>query len=149
MGYIFCFRIHAFAGHRQTVRNLAAKASRCTSTSGDFVRWESSSEGSNCRFTSLAAKALIAAANSIENSIETLITISIRFTLYYFSAWFALIVVLNRTTPATARAPNIARLAKNLGIDRNEQGANSVCVASAEPNVLDAANAAARPTKAL
>jgi hypothetical protein len=50
---------------------------RCTSTSGDFVRWESSSEGSNRRCKSLAAKALSAAANSI----ETLITISIRFTL--------------------------------------------------------------------
>ena len=49
----------------------------CTSTSGDFVRWESSSEGSNRRCKSLAAKALSAAANSI----ETLITISIRFTL--------------------------------------------------------------------
>jgi hypothetical protein len=46
---------------------------RCTSTSGDFVRWESSSEGSNRRCKSLAAKALSAAANSI----ETVITISI------------------------------------------------------------------------
>ncbi len=64
-------------------------------------------------------------------------------------------MVLNRTTPATARAPSIARLAKNLGIDRNEQGASSACAASAEhpdtqhPNVLHAAIAAARPTKAL
>ena len=66
-------------------------------------------------------------------------------------------MVLNRTTPATARAPNIARYAMNLGIDRNEQVADSVCATSAEhqdtqhPNVLkrDAANAAARPTKAL
>jgi len=39
---------------------------RCTSTSGDFVRWESSSEGSNRRCKSVAAKALIAAANSIK-----------------------------------------------------------------------------------
>ena len=38
---------------------------RCTSTSGDFVRWESSSEGSNRRCKSLAAKALSAAANQI------------------------------------------------------------------------------------
>ena len=64
-------------------------------------------------------------------------------------------MVLNRTTPATARAPNIARYAMNLGIDRNEQVADSVCATSAEhqdtqhPNVLHAANAAARPTKAL
>ena len=42
-----------------------------------------------------------------------------------------------------------------MGIDRNEQGANSVCVASAEhqdtqhANVLHATNAAARPTEAL
>ena len=69
--------------------------------------------------------------------------------------WFALIVVLNRTTPATARAPNIAHCAKNLGIDRNEQGANSACATNAEhqdtqhPNVLHAAIAAARNTKAL
>ena len=63
----------------------------------------------------------------------------------------------DRTTPATARAPNIARCAKNLGIDRNEQGANSVYATSAEhqdtqhPNMLipNAANAAARLTKAL
>ena len=66
-------------------------------------------------------------------------------------------MVLNRTTPATARAPNIARYAMNLDIDRNEQVADSVCATSAEhqdtqhPNELkrDAANAAARPTKAL
>ena len=64
-------------------------------------------------------------------------------------------MVQNRTTPATARAPNIARCAKNLGIDRNEQGASSACATSAEhpdtqhPNVLHAAIAAARPTKAL
>ena len=66
-------------------------------------------------------------------------------------------MVLNRITPAKARAPNIARYAKNLGIDRNEQVADSACVASAErkgtqqPNVLtpNAANAATRPTKAL
>ena len=79
-----------------------------------------------------------------------------RFDLRYnLSAWSALIVVLNRTTPVTARAPFTARYAKNLGIDRNEQDANSVCATSAEhqdtqhPNVLHAANAAARPTKAL
>ncbi len=40
---------------------------------GTFVRRESSSEGSNCRCTSLAAKALMAAANLI----QTLITILI------------------------------------------------------------------------
>ena len=65
-------------------------------------------------------------------------------------------MVLNRTEPATANA-NIARFAKNLAIDRNEQDANSVCATSAEyqdtqhPNVRkqDAAHAAARPTKAL
>ena len=51
--------------------------SRCTSTSGDYIRWESSSEGSNRRCKSLAAKALSAAANSIEISI----TIPIRFAL--------------------------------------------------------------------
>ena len=62
---------------------------------------------------------------------------------------------LNRTEPARLSAPNIARYAKNLGIDRNEQGANSAFATSAEhqdtqhPNVLHAANAAARPTKAL
>ena len=79
-----------------------------------------------------------------------------RFDLRYkLSAWFALIVVLNRTTPATARAPNIAHCAKNLDIDRNEQGANSASATSAghqdtqHPNVLHAANVAARPTKAL
>ncbi len=70
-------------------------------------------------------------------------------------AWFALIVVLNRTEPVTPSAPNTARYAKNLGVDKNEQVANCACIASAEhqdtrhPNVLDAANAAARPTKAL
>ena len=64
-------------------------------------------------------------------------------------------MVLNRTVPAKARAPNIARYAKNLGIDRNEQVANSACVTSVEhqdtryPNVLHATNAVARPTKAL
>ena len=85
------------------------------------------------------------------------ISISIRFTLYYFSAWFALIVVLNRTAQTVATVLITARYAKNLGIDRNEQVADSACVASAErrgtqqPNVLtpNAANAAARPTKAL
>ena len=66
-------------------------------------------------------------------------------------------MVLNRTELVTAAAPITARYAKNLGIDRNEQSANSACVASAadqdtpQPNVLkpDAANAAARHTKAL
>ena len=124
-----------------------------TSTSGDFVRSESSSEGSNRRCKSLAAKALSAAANSIETLIS--ISISIRFTLYYFSAWFALIVVLNRTAQTVATVLITARYAKNLGIDRNEQVANSACATSAEhqdiqhPNVLHAANAAARLTKAL
>ena len=64
-------------------------------------------------------------------------------------------MVLNRTEQTAVIVLVTARYAKNLGIDRNEQGANSVCVASAEhqdtqhPNVLHAANAAARPTKAL
>ena len=74
---------------------------------------------------------------------------------YNLSAWSALIVVLNRTELVTAVAPITARCAKNLGIDRNEQGASSACATSAEhpdtqhPNVLHAAIAAARPTKAL
>ena len=66
-------------------------------------------------------------------------------------------MVLKPTTPATANAPITARYAKKQGIDRNEQAANSVCVASAahqdtqQPNVRepDATNAAARLTKAL
>jgi hypothetical protein len=48
-----------------------------------------------------------------------------------FSAWFALIVVLNRTTPATA--PNIVRYAKSLGIEENEQDAASAFATCAEP----------------
>jgi hypothetical protein len=64
-------------------------------------------------------------------------------------------VVLNRTEPVTLSAPNTARYAKNLGIDKNEQVANSASATNVEhqdaqhPNVLDAANVAARPTKAL
>ena len=66
-------------------------------------------------------------------------------------------MVLNRTELVTAAAPITARYAKNLGIDRNEQSANSACVASAEhqdtrqANVRkqDAAIVAARRTKAL
>ena len=64
-------------------------------------------------------------------------------------------MVLNRTTPATARAPITARYAKNLGIDKNEQVANSASATNVEhqdtqhPNVLDAANVAARLTRAL
>ena len=64
-------------------------------------------------------------------------------------------MVLNRTERTVAIVLITARYAKNLGIDRNEQVANSACVTSAEhqdtqhPNVLHAANAAARPTKAL
>jgi len=42
----------------------------------------------------------------------------------------ALTVVLNRTETATPNA-NIAGCATNLGIDRNEQNANSVCATSA------------------
>ena len=65
-------------------------------------------------------------------------------------------MVLNRTERTVAIVLITARYAKNLGIDRNEQSANSACVASAEPQVTqrpnvrkqDAANAAARPTKA-
>ena len=64
-------------------------------------------------------------------------------------------MLLNRTAQTVAIALIIARYAKNLGIDRNQQVANCACATSAEhqdtqhPNVLDAANAAARPTKAL
>jgi hypothetical protein len=63
----------------QYARSLAAKAliAAARSPTGTFFRWESSSEGSNCRYTSLAAKALTTAANLI----QTLITILIRFTL--------------------------------------------------------------------
>ena len=50
-------------------------------------------------------------------------------------------MVLNHTTPATANAPIIARYAKNLGIDRNEQDANSVCATSAEYQDTQQANA--------
>ena len=64
-------------------------------------------------------------------------------------------MVLNRTEPAKPFVPSTARFAKNLGIDRNEQVANSACATSAalqdtqQPNVIkpDAANAAARHTK--
>jgi hypothetical protein len=73
------------------------------------------------------------------------------------SAWFALIVVLNRTEPIIQAVLNIARYAKNLDIDKNAADANCVCVASAahqdpqQPSVLrqHAAIAAARLTKAL
>jgi hypothetical protein len=73
------------------------------------------------------------------------------------STWFAIIVVLNRIEPTTETVPIIARYAKNLGIHKNEQVASSACATSAarqgtqQPNVrkLDAANAAARHTKAL
>jgi hypothetical protein len=66
-------------------------------------------------------------------------------------------VVLNRTELVTAAAPITARYAKNLGIDRNEQSADSACAAIAahqdtrQPNAINpnAANAAARLTKAL
>jgi hypothetical protein len=78
-----------------------------------LIRWESSSEGSNRRCISLAAKALIAAANSIQT------LISIRFDSIYamfFSAWFALIVVLNRTAHTVAIVLITARYANNLGM---------------------------------
>ena len=66
-------------------------------------------------------------------------------------------MVLNRTELVTAAAPITAPYAKNLGIDKNEQSADSAFVASAahqdtqQPNAIkaDAENAAARPTKAL
>ena len=66
-------------------------------------------------------------------------------------------MVLNRTAQTLEIVLINARDANNLGIDRNEQVADSARVASAErrgtqqPNVLtpNAANAAARPTKAL
>ena len=78
LGYIFCLKLHKpFADALAVEYSREGTNCRCTSTSGHFVRWESSSEGSNRRCKSLAAKALSAAANSI----ETLITISIRFTL--------------------------------------------------------------------
>ena len=78
-----------------------------------------------------------------------------RFDLrYIFSAWFALIVVLNRTAQTVAIVLITARYANNLGIDRNQQVANSACATTPHqdtqhPNVLHATNAAARPTKAL
>ena len=72
--------------------------------------------------------ALIAAADLIR-ILDTRLSFDLQNTL---SAWSALIVVLNRTELATAAAPNTARDAKNLGIDRNERGANSVCATSAE-----------------
>ena len=51
-------------------------------------------------------------------------------------------MVLNRTELVTAAAPITARYAKNLGIDRNEQSADSACAASAahqdtqQPNAI-------------
>ena len=63
-------------------------------------------------------------------------------------------MVQNRTELATINA-DTAGYAKNLGIDKNEQVANSASATNVEhqdtqhPNVLDAANVAARPTKAL
>ncbi len=59
---------------------------------------------------------------------------------YNLSAWSALIVVLNRTEPARPSAPIIARYAKNVAIDRNEQDANSVCATSAEYQDTQQAN---------
>ena len=61
--------------------------------------------------------------------------------------------------PQRVRLGDTARYAKNLGIDRNEQGANSVGATSQQqqqdiqqPSILvrnpDAANAAGRPTEA-
>ena len=64
-------------------------------------------------------------------------------------------MALNRTAQTVAIVLIIARYANNLGIDRNQQVANSACATSAEhqdtqhPNALHAANAAARHTKAL
>ena len=66
-------------------------------------------------------------------------------------------MVLNRIEPTTETVPIFARYAKNLGIHKNEQDASSAYATSAahqdtqQPNVrkLDAANAAARHTKAL
>jgi len=49
-------------------------------------------------------------------------------------------VALNRTTRATANAPIIARYAKNVAIDRNEQDANSVCATSAKNQDTQQAN---------
>ena len=64
---IFCFKLSTNRIHSGPCVESSSEGTncRCTSTSGDFVRWESesSSEGSNCRCTSLAAKALTTAAN--------------------------------------------------------------------------------------
>ncbi len=64
-------------------------------------------------------------------------------------------MVLNRTAQTVAVVLITALYANNLGINRNQQVANSACATSAEhqdtqhPNILNATNAAARPTKAL
>jgi hypothetical protein len=58
---------------------------------GDFVRWESSSEGSNCRCTSLAAKALTTAANLIQTLIITILILEISAVIFLHglrSLWF-------------------------------------------------------------
>jgi hypothetical protein len=64
-------------------------------------------------------------------------------------------VILNRTEQTVATVLITARYATIPGIDLNEQLANFVSATRAEhqetqhPNVLHAANAAPRPTKAL
>ena len=66
-----------------------------------------------------------------------------------------LIVVPNRTEQTAVIVLLTAPYAKKLDIDRNEQVAHSASATNVEhqdtqhPNVLHAANAAARPTKAL
>ena len=70
------------------------------------------------------------------------------------SAWFALIVVQNRTEQTAANGLITARYAENLDIDRKATNANPASATNAElqdtqhPNA-HVANAAARPTKAL
>ena len=98
--------------HQMPTWSPAAKAlvAAARALAGTFVRWESSGEGSNCRCTSLASKAPIAAALTISDSDSDF---EVRFALNR-SAWSALIVVLDRITPATARAQ--WRCAKHLGI---------------------------------
>jgi hypothetical protein len=117
----------------------------------DFVRWESSSKGSNLPLHELSSEGSDCRCKFDSNFDYDFDSTCAAIFLH----GFALTVLLNRTEPATPNA-NTAGYAKNLVIDR-KRGANSVCVASAahqdtqQPNVRkqDAANAAARLTKAL
>ena len=75
-----------------------------------------------------------------------------RYNLY---AWSALIAVLNRIEQTAVIVLITAPYAEKLDIDRKATNANSASATNVEhqdtqhPNVLDAANVAARPTKAL